>query len=388
MKKGIKNKNYYHLRYNRKSFNSFRGEKYMKKHIRTTARAVVSIAASAALFGTALVPAVYAADNGVLNIYSARHYKGDKELYDAFTEKTGIKINRVDGKDAGIVQRLETEGASSPADIILLVDAARLWRAEQKGLFQPVSTPTLESRIPEQYKGTEQPNGEHNWYGFSSRARVIIYNKARFKPSDVDTYEKLADPKFKGQICIRTGSHPYNLSLFGAILENNGEAKTQEWLKGIVANMARAPKGGDTDQIRGVGSGECGVAIANSYYVARLMKSDKPRDKKVVESVGVVFPNQNTWGTHTNIAGGAIAKHSPNKANAIAFLEFLSGKTAQNYFANGNNEWPTAKGVTIDNAALTTMIGGDSFKVDETPIGKIGANQRKVQSMLDRAGFK
>lgn len=359
------------------------------KNTRLSRPASQAIAIAAAVFTLGAITApVATAQSKELNIYSARHYKGDTELYNAFTKKTGIKINRVEGKDAGIVQRLQTEGSSSPADIILLVDAARLWRAEQKGLFQPISTPTLESRIPEHYKGIEQPNGAHNWYGFSSRARVIIYNKTRFKPSDVDTYEKLADPKFKGQICIRTGSHPYNLSLFGAILENNGEAKTQEWLKGIVANMARAPKGGDTDQIRGVGSGECGVAIANSYYVARLMKSDKPRDKKVVESVGVVFPNQNTWGTHTNIAGGAIAKHSPNKANAIAFLEFLASDTAQNYFANGNNEWPTAKGVTIINPALNKMVGSDTFKVDGTSTGKIGSNQAKIQTMLDRVGFK
>lgn len=359
----------------------------MKKHARTVTNAL-SLVASAAVIALTLTPAAYAADSKVLNIYSARHYKGDTELYNAFTQKTGIKINRVEGKDAGVIQRLETEGASSPADIVLLVDAARLWRAEQKGLFQSVKSKVLDAKIPSYYKSLPAADGGHYWFGFSTRARVIIYNKARIKRSDVDTYEKLADPKLKGQLCIRTGSHPYNLSLFGTVLEKHGEQKTQAWLKGLVANMARQPKGGDTDQIRGVGSGECGVAVANSYYVARLMRSDKARDKKVVENIAVVFPNQNSWGTHTNVAGGAVAAHAPHKANAIKFLEFLAGDTAQNYFANGNNEWPTARGMDIENPALNKMVGSDTFKIDSTSVGKIGSNQRKIQTMLDRVGFK
>lgn len=323
-----------------------------------------------------------------LNLYSARHYKGDQALYDAFTKKTGIKINRVDGKDNGILQRLATEGKASPADVILLVDASRLWRAQEKGLFQPVQSKLLEEKIPDHYKSSASKDGGRYWYGFSNRARVIVYNKARIQRADVDTYEELADPKLKGQLCIRTGSHPYNLSLFGSVLEQDGAAATEKWLKGMVANMARTPKGGDTDQIRAVASGECGVAVANSYYFARLMRSDKPRDKKVVEKVSVVFPNQDTWGTHTNIAGGAVAAYAPHKANAIQFLEFLAGEEAQNYFANGNNEWPTAKGVEIENAALNKMMGGKKFKVDTTSIAKIGANQGKVQTMLDRVDFR
>jgi iron(III) transport system substrate-binding protein len=203
----------------------------------------------------------------------------------------------------------------------------------------------------------------------------------------VDTYEELGDPKNKGKLCIRSGSHPYNLSLFGAVIEHMGEQKAEAWLKGMVDNMARSPKGGDTDQIKGVASGECGVAVTNSYYLARLMRSDKAEDKAVVDRVGVVFPNQSTWGTHLNIAGGAVAKNAKNPANAVKFLEYLASASAQDHFANGNNEWPVANGVQINNAALQAMTGGP-FKSETIPISVVGMNQVKVQQMLDRVGFK
>ena len=189
-------------------------------------------------------------------------------------------------------------------------------------------------------------------------------------------------------MCIRSGSHPYNLSLFGAITEHLGEQKTQEWLQGVVANLARSPKGGDTDQIKAVASGECDIGVTNSYYLARLMRSSKPEDVAVANKVGVVFPNQQSWGTHMNIAGGAVAKYSKNPANAVKFLEYLASPEAQNYFANGNNEWPTAKGVTVANPALKAMTGGAPFKSETIPISAVGANTTKVQQMLDRVGFK
>jgi iron(III) transport system substrate-binding protein len=203
----------------------------------------------------------------------------------------------------------------------------------------------------------------------------------------VDTYEELGDPKNTGKLCIRSGSHPYNLSLFGSVTEHLGDAAAELWLKGMVANMARAPKGGDTDQIKAVASGECGIAVTNTYYLARLMRSTKPEDQTVIDRVGVVFPNQATWGTHVNIAGGAVAKNSKNPANAIKFLEYLSSEVAQDHFANGNNEWPAAKGVKISNPALQSMTGG-SFKSETIPISLVGMNQVKVQQMLDRVGFK
>lgn len=322
-----------------------------------------------------------------LNIYSARHYPSDSALYQQFTQSTGIKINRVDADDAGIIARLKAEGTSSPADIILLVDAARLWRGEIEGLFQPIKSKPLNDAIPEQFRANPDSAGKTPWFGFSTRARVIVYNKVSVKPQDADTYEELADPKNKGKLCIRSGSHPYNLSLFGAVMEHLGEKQTEQWLQGMVSNMARSPKGGDTDQIKGVASGECGIAVTNSYYLARLMRSTKPEDKAVVEKVGVVFPNQSSWGTHVNIAGGAVAKHAPNTANAVKFLEYLASPSAQNHFADGNNEWPAARGVYINNPALQAMTGGN-FKSETVHVSVVGMNQVKVQQMLDRVGFR
>ncbi|MDI9333353.1 MAG: extracellular solute-binding protein [Cytophagales bacterium] len=325
----------------------------------------------------------------VINLYSARHYSTDEALYSNFTKATGIKINRIDADDAGILVRLKTEGASSPADVILLVDAARLWRADVDGLFQSTQSALLETAIPAQYRAKQTTEGE-TWFGFSTRARVVVYDKSKVKRMDVDTYEKLASPANKGKFCVRSGSHPYNLSLFGSVVEHLGDKAGEEWLAGLVANMARKPQGGDTDQIKAVASGECGFALTNTYYIARLMRSTKPEDIALFERVGVVFPNQNTSGTHVNIAGGAVAKYAPNKANAVKFLEYLATKEAQNYFANGNNEWPTVASVKVSNPALLAMSGqaGGAFKAEILPLSVIGMNQVKVQQMLDRVGFK
>jgi iron(III) transport system substrate-binding protein len=327
------------------------------------------------------------AQEQVVNLYSARHYATDEALYTNFTKQTGIKVNRVDADDAGILARLKAEGAASPADVILLVDAARLYKGEVEGLFQPVKSKLLEEAIPAQLRGKAAADGGTPWFGFSTRARVIVYDKQKVSKSDVDTYEKLGDPVNKGKLCVRSGSHPYNLSLFGAVSEHLGDVKTEQWLKGMVNNMARSPQGGDTDQIKGVASGECGVALSNTYYVARILKSTTPADKAIAERVGIVFPNQNSWGTHINIAGGAVAKSAKNQANAVKFLEYLASSQAQDYFANGNNEWPVTKGVVVNNPALTAMAG-DGFKSETIPISVVGGNQVKIQQMLDRVGFK
>jgi len=324
------------------------------------------------------------ADDKVLNLYSARHYQTDEALYTNFTKATGIRINRVDADDAGILARLQSEGAASPADVVLLVDAARLWRAEVNGLFQPVRSQALASHIPVTLRGKDTGEGS-SWFGFSTRARVVVYNKANVKAEAVDTYEELADPKNKGKLCTRSGSHPYNLSLFGAMVEHLGPEKAEQWLAGLVSNMARAPKGGDTDQIKAVASGECQVALTNSYYLARLMRSDKPDDQAVVDKVGVVFPNQKSHGTHVNIAGGAVARHAKNREAAVRFLEYLASDAAQAYFANGNNEWPAVPTAKVANPALETL---GTFKVESVPVSVIGMNQVKVQQMLDRVGYK
>lgn len=347
--------------------------------MRSIRRALPALVALAAV----LAPAARA-DEAVLNLYSARHYQTDEALYDNFTKATGIKIRRVDADDAGILARLKSEGSASPADVILLVDAARLWRAEVDGLFQPVRSKVLDSRIPAQLRGKDAGDGSQ-WFGFSTRARMVVYAKDSVSREDVDTYEELADPKNRGKLCTRSGSHPYNLSLFGAMMEHLGPQKTEEWLKGLVANMARPPKGGDTDQIKAVASGECGIAVTNSYYLARLMRSEKPEDKAVVARIGAVMPNQATTGTHMNIAGGAVARHAKNRQAAVRFLEYLASDAAQGYFANGNNEWPAVAAVRPANPALEQL---GKFKTETVPISVIGMNQVKVQQMLDRVGYK
>jgi len=351
----------------------------MRRTLTVLSLAIFSV--TAGLFSTSVLAA-----EQVINLYSARHYPTDEALYSNFTKASGIKINRVDSDDAGIIARLKAEGSASPADVILLVDAARLWRGEVDGLFLPVKSKTLEAAIPAQLRSKPTDEGTA-WFGLSTRARVVVFDKLKVNKADVDTYEELADPKNKGQLCIRSGSHPYNLSLFGAMTEHLGAEKTETWLKGLVDNMARTPKGGDTDQIKAVASGECGIAVTNTYYLARLMRSTSPADKAIVERVGVVFPNQQSWGTHVNVAGGAVARHSKNQVNAVKFLEYLVSFEAQNHFANGNNEWPVVKGLKLDNPALNAMTGG-SFKSELVPISAVGMNQVKVQQMLDRVGFK
>ena len=324
------------------------------------------------------------AQEQVLNLYSARHYQTDEALYSDFTRATGIRINRVDTDDAGLLARLKSEGANSPADVVLLVDAARLWKAESDGLFLPVKSAVLEKAIPAHLRAADQGNGSA-WFGFSMRARMVVFNKLSVTKSEVDSYEKLADPKNKGRICMRSASHPYNLSLFGSIYEHMGAEKTERWLAGLAANLAREPKGGDTDQIRAAASGECSIAITNSYYLARMMRSSKPEDRAAVEKLGFVFPNQQSWGTHMNIAGGAVARHAKNRENAIKFLEYLASPAAQVYFANGNNEWPAVPGVKASNPALEAL---GSFKSETIPVAVVGANLPKVQMLLDKVGLK
>lgn len=353
----------------------------MRRRLTQGALAVLSLAAP-----LMLLPQPAAAQDKVLNLYSARHYPSDEVMYETFTKVTGIKINRVDSDDAGIVARLRAEGPASPADVVLMVDAARMAAADAQGLFRPIKSAKLDAAIPPELRAARTADGV-TWTGFSTRARVIVYDPLRVKAEDVATYEQLADPKLKGLLCMRSGSHPYNLSLFATVIERLGDEKGQAWLNGLVANMARAPKGGDTDQIRAVASGECGVALTNTYYIARLVKSDKPEDRKVMERVRVVFPNQATTGTHVNIAGAAVARHTKNLDAAVQFMEFLSSPFAQEYFANGNNEFPAARGVKIDNPALKA-IGGDRFKAENIPLAVVAKNLTKVQQMLDRAGYK
>jgi iron(III) transport system substrate-binding protein len=319
-----------------------------------------------------------------LNLYSARHYQTDEALYSNFTKKTGIKINRIEADDNALAERIKSEGANSSADVILMVDAARLWRAQIDGFFKPIQSKYLDIRIPANLRSKPDAEGS-TWFGFSTRARLVVYNKAKINQHDVDTYEKLAEPINKGKVCTRSGTHPYMLSLIGAMIERRGEAATEEWAKGLVANMARPPRGGDTDQIKAVASGECGVALTNSYYLVRLLRSTKPEDQELVSKIGFVWPNQKTTGTHINIAGGGVAKNAPHPQAAIQFLEYLASDSAQEYFADGNNEWPAVKSVKINNEGLK-LLG--SFTPENISVAAIGKNQIAAQRLLDRAGYK
>jgi len=319
-----------------------------------------------------------------LNLYSARHYQTDEALYSDFTKKTGIKINRIEADDNALAERIKSEGANSSADVILMVDAARLWRAQIDGFFKPIHSKYLGSRIPPNLGSKPDAEGS-TWFGFSTRARLVVYNKAKVSQQDVDTYESLSEPINRGKVCTRSGAHPYMLSLIGAMIERRGEVATEEWAKGMVANMARPPRGGDTDQIKAVASGECGVALTNSYYLVRLLRSSKPEDQEIVSKIGFVWPNQKTTGTHINIAGGGVAKNAPHPQAAIQFLEYLASDSAQEYFADGNNEWPVVKSVKINNEGLK-LLG--SFKAENISVAAIGKNQIAAQRLLDRAGYK
>ncbi|MFZ2852692.1 MAG: extracellular solute-binding protein [Rhodocyclaceae bacterium] len=335
-------------------------------------RPLLAMALSAALFSSVQ------AEENILNLYSARHYQTDEALYSNFTKQTGIKINRIEGKEDELLERIRNEGANSPADILLTVDAARLAAAHEMGLFAPVKSALLESRIPAHLRADD-------WFSFSTRARVIVYAKAALKADDVKSYSDLADPKLKGKVCSRSGSHPYNLSLMAAIIAHQGEAKAEQWARGVVANFARAPKGGDTDQIKAVAAGECAVTVSNTYYVARLMRSDKAEDQKTMEKVGVVWPDQQGFGAHINVSGGGMLKSAPHKAAAVKFLEYLASDEAQRHLADGNNEWPAVASAKIANPALDAL---GKFKADTLPVGSLAMYRSKAQMIFDRAGYR
>lgn len=336
----------------------------------------LTLASLAAVLALLAHPA--AGQENVLNLYSARHYQTDEALYANFTRQTGIRINRIEAKEDELLERIRNEGAQSPADVFITVDAARLAKADELGLFAPVKSKLLEGRIPAHLRSPD-------WFAFSTRARVIIFNKDTIKAEDVRNYEDLAGPKLKGQVCSRSGSHPYNLSLMSSLIAHLGEQKAEAWAQGVVANFARGPKGGDTDQIKAVAAGECGVAVSNTYYLVRLMRSTKPEDRKIMEKVGIVWPNQQSQGAHINVSGGGMLKTAPHKEAAVKFLEYLASDDAQRYFADGNNEWPVVAGVKMDNPGLAAL---GSFKADNLPIPTLAKNAALAQKIYDRAGWK
>lgn len=340
------------------------------------ARRLAKAFGTGALFATmGLASAMVSAEE--INIYSSRHYDTDEALYATFTEKTGIKVNRIEGKADALIQRIVSEGSASPADILITVDAGRLWRAEEAGILDAVDSALLTERIPESLR---HPDGR--WFGFSTRARVIFVDPKRVEhvPS---SYMELADPKFAGQICIRSSSNMYNLSLLGSIIAHHGAEKAEAWAKGVVANMARPPKGGDTDQIKAVAAGECSLAVGNTYYYVRLARSAAADDKAIAEKVKLIWPEGGD-GVHRNVSGAGLVKGAPNRAAAVKFLEYLASDEAQRYFANGNNEYPAVEGV-LDNPVLVDL-GMPRF--DAINVAVYGENQPEAQRIFDRAGWK
>jgi iron(III) transport system substrate-binding protein len=336
---------------------------------------LLPVLAAAAL---AAAPARGAAQERVLNVYSARHYQSDERLYGGFTRETGVRVNRIEGKEDELLERIRHEGANSPADVFITADAARLGQADALGLFAPVRSQVLEERIPPHLR-------TDTWFAFSIRARVIVHDREKVAPAEVRDYEDLASPKLKGKVCVRSGSHPYNLSLGSALVAHLGEARTEAWARGLVANLARAPKGGDTDQIRSVAAGECQVALANSYYVARLMRSDKAADQEVVKRIGVVWPNQGNRGTHVNVSGAGVLRSAPHRDAAVRFLEYLASDEAQVHFADGNNEWPVVEGAPVTNPALEKL---GRFKADALSVAALSRNTAVAQKIFDRAGWR
>jgi iron(III) transport system substrate-binding protein len=329
-----------------------------------------------------LAPAIgeAVAQEKVLNLYTARHYATDEAFYTGYTKATGIKINRIEGGEDALFERIKSEGANSPADVFLTVDVARLWRAEQAGIFEPLKSELLNERIPSHYRDVD-----NKWFGFSARARVIAYDQKKIKPAQVARYEDLADPKWKAGICTRPSSHPYNLSLISSMILHHGEEKATEWARGVANNLAHPPRGGDTDQLLAVGAGECSIALSNHYYYVRLMRSEKPADRALIDKVKLVWPNQDDRGTHVNISGGGILRHAPHRDAGVKFLEYLASDAAQTLFAKGNNEWPTVRGVKLANPELESF---GKFKTDTLPLAKLGKTQSTAQRIADKVGWK
>jgi iron(III) transport system substrate-binding protein len=316
-----------------------------------------------------------------INLYSSRHYDTDRELYDAFTRQTGIRVRLIEGDADQLIQRIRSEGANSPADVLITVDAARLVRAKDAGILMPIRSQVLESRVPANLR---DPEGY--WFGVSKRARVIMYDRQKGLPQGLARYEDLADPAFRGQVCIRAAAHPYNTSLAGSVLAANGPEATEAWAKGVVANMARPPQGGDRDQFRAIPAGQCGIAVSNTYYLAQMAVSPRAEDRAVVERVAVLFPNQapGDRGAHVNVSGAGVVRTAPNREAAQRFIEYLTSPRAQELFAVGNMEYPV-----VDDAPLHPALAAfGTFREDGLNAARFAANTAQALQMLQRAGWR
>ena len=336
------------------------------------------IMTAAAIMATSICSAttVLAAE---VNLYSSRHYDTDTALYEEFTAATSIEVNLIEGKADELIERIKAEGANSPADVLMTVDAGRLHRAEEAAILQPISSADLNQHIPANLR---HPDGV--WYGLSQRVRAIVYAKDRVDPSAITSYEDLADPAWQGRICIRSSTNIYNQSLVASMIEAHGTAATEDWAKGLIANLARKPQGGDRDQIRAVAAGECDIAVVNHYYLVRLMTSDKAEDNEAAAAVGILFPNQDDRGAHANISGAGVVTTAPNRDHAIQLLEYLSTPDAQAHFALGNYEYPVVAGVELE----PILAEWGTFKKDSVNAAKLGAHNAEAVKLMDRAGWQ
>ncbi|MGY6532156.1 extracellular solute-binding protein [Glycocaulis sp.] len=331
--------------------------------------------------GLGLAACTPAEPDSVVNVFSARHYASDQEVFRAFTEETGIRINLVEAGGDLLIERVRADGERSPADVIITVDAGRLHRAADAGLFQPLTgLDDVLARVPDTL---EHPQGL--WFGFSTRARVIVYARDRVDPSEIQSYYDVASPAFEGRVCVRSSSNVYNQSLVAGMIAEDGAEAAETFSAGIARNMARAPQGGDTDQIRAVAAGECDVAIVNHYYLARLINAEDGADRAVGEAVGIVFPDQGQGGTYVNISGAGIAANAPNPEAARALLRFLMSERAQRAFAELTNEFPADPSVTYDNAVLDGFAG---FEARELNVSALGDNAAEAQRIFDRTGWQ
>jgi iron(III) transport system substrate-binding protein len=336
-----------------------------------SAFACIAVAASAIIAGAGAA----LAQSGEVNVYTYRESKLIAPLFDAFTKDTGIKVNVISAS-SGLEQRIKTEGQNSPADVLLTVDIGRLEDAVQAGITQPIKSDVLDKAVPAQYR---DPEG--HWYGISARARVVYASKERVKQSAI-TYEELADPRWKGKICIRSGQYIYNNALFAAFITHHGEAKTEEWLKGLKANLAQKPSGGDREVARDIAAGKCDIGLANTYYWA-LMMNDDPSKKPWAEATNVILATFKDGGTHMNVSGVVLAKHAPNKANAMKLIEWLAGDKAQQMYADTNYEYPLRAGIAVN----PTIAGYGALKADSIPISKIAQHKKAAANLVDKVGF-
>ncbi|MBW8269771.1 Fe(3+) ABC transporter substrate-binding protein [Caldovatus aquaticus] len=351
--------------------------------MRLDRRRLVLLAAIGAT--AALVPAAAGraqqGGGGEVAVYSARHYDTDRQLYEAFTRETGIRVRLIEGDADQLIARIRSEGRNSPADVLITVDAARLARAKEAGLTAPHGSALIAERVP---AALRDPDG--HWFAVSQRARAIMYDRERGAPEGLARYEDLADPRFRGQICVRSGSHPYNVGLVASILAANGPERTEEWARGLVANMARPPQGGDRDQFRAIPAGQCRIAIANTYYLGQYGRSEKPEDQALFRRIGVIFPNQapGDRGTHVNISGAALVRTAPHRAEAVRFLEYLTGPRAQELFALGNMEYPAVADAPL-HPALAAM---GRFRAE--PLDAAGGAARAAEALqiIQRAGWR